>query len=83
MSIVALVAATLKAPLEGNIKRPSGIRYTGETLIVCPPSITKQWAEEFNESSYGISVLVSFVSLNVVSKNIISIILFSFYLFFV
>lgn len=59
MQVVALVAATLHTEPKVNMKRPPGIRYTGETLIICPTSLTEQWAEEFSSSSNDISVLVS------------------------
>lgn len=59
MQVVALVAATLNVTPPGNMTRPRGIRYTAHTLVVCPPSLTKQWAEEFSNSSSGIKVLVS------------------------
>lgn len=58
MSVVALVAATLYVS-PGPYKRPPGINYVGPTLVVCPPSIATQWADEFSTSSKGIRVLVS------------------------
>lgn len=62
MSIVALVAATLNITPHGNMQRPVNIRYTGHTLVVCPPSLTNQWADEFSNSSNGIRVLVSIIN---------------------
>lgn len=59
MSIVALVRATLNTDPVGNMTRPPGVKYTGGTLVVCPASITSQWADEFNDSSNGIRVYVS------------------------
>ncbi|XP_063709917.1 transcription termination factor 2-like [Culicoides brevitarsis] len=57
VSIVGLVRATLEQEPKG-MKLPPGIKYMGGTLVVCPPSITQQWADEFSESTNGVSVYV-------------------------
>uniref|UniRef100_A0A336M6J1 CSON010859 protein n=1 Tax=Culicoides sonorensis TaxID=179676 RepID=A0A336M6J1_CULSO len=58
MAVVALVSATLYKTPRGNLTRPPGVRYTGHTLVICPPSLTVQWADEFLNNSTGIRVLV-------------------------
>ncbi|XP_063696504.1 uncharacterized protein LOC134827673 [Culicoides brevitarsis] len=57
MSIIALVAETLSRKIPDKL-RPAGIRYTGPTLVICPPSIAAQWAAEISSSSRGIKVLI-------------------------
>lgn len=58
ISVVALVAATLYDIPKCNMTLPRGIRHKGNTLVICPPNLTNQWAEEFMSSSRCIRVLV-------------------------